>query len=151
MREVAVIGVGMTKFGKYRDSSIEELGRKAALEAVKDAGIDRRLIQVGSCGNARADVWGKGYSGMAGQRILKEVGMTGIPIANIDNACASGSTAFRECYFAIGSGRYDIGIAIGVEKLTEVLVKKSLEFDYPRLQGGALRRIHGYRHRDFVI
>jgi acetyl-CoA acetyltransferase len=54
---------------------------------------------------------------MVGQRILQQIGQTGIPVVNVSNACATGSTAFREAYFAVGSGEYDIAMAVGSEQM----------------------------------
>lgn len=113
MRKVAVIGVGMTTFGKLRDQSIEELGVRAAYDAIKDAGINPKDIQTA-------------YSGMVGtgrdcigQRILKDIGITKIPMTRVEDACASGSCAVREAWISIISGLYDVALAIGVEKLTD--------------------------------
>lgn len=111
MSKVFVLGVGMTRFGKYPEVRIEDLGKKAVWEAIVDAAVDPRQIQVAYCGHQM-----QGSS--MGQRVLVELGLTGIPVTNLENACASGSTAFREAYFSVASGRYDVALAIGVEKLT---------------------------------
>lgn len=116
MREVAVIGVGMTKFSKYIGTGLKDLGRTACLAALRDAGISPREIQVGYCGNAVAGVM-TGQTMVLGQLIMKELGITGIPITNIENACSSGSTAFREGWIAIASGLYDVALVVGAEKL----------------------------------
>jgi acetyl-CoA acetyltransferase len=117
MRKVYVIGVGMTQFGKFPEKSFEELGRVAAWEAIKDAGINPKDIEVAYCGNMMGgSLFGRDFG--VGQLVLREVGITGIPIARVENACASGPTAIREAWIAVGSGLYDIAIAIGVEKLT---------------------------------
>ncbi len=116
MREVAVIGVGMTKFGKFIGTSLKDLGRAACLAAIKDAGISAREIQVGYCGNAVGGVM-TGQTMVLGQLVMRELGITGIPITNIENACSSGSTAFREGWIAVASGMYDVALVVGVEKL----------------------------------
>src|SRR3990172_10100500 len=54
---------------------------------------------------------------MIGQRILKEIGQTGIPVVNVANACATGSTAFREAYLSVASGAYDVALAVGSEQM----------------------------------
>jgi acetyl-CoA acetyltransferase len=111
VRDVAVIGVGMTKFGRFPETSFEDLGREAITNAINDADIKPKEIEFGYCGNV--------YGGMCmGQRVLKEIGIAGIEIINVDNACASGSTALRGVWYAIATGLYDIGIAMGIEKLT---------------------------------
>ena len=113
MRDVAVIGVGMTKFGRFPETSFEDLGREAITNAINDADIKPKEIEFGYCGNV--------YGGMCmGQRVLKEIGIAGIEIINVDNACASGSTALRGVWYAIATGLYDIGIAMGIEKLTHL-------------------------------
>jgi benzoylsuccinyl-CoA thiolase BbsB subunit len=113
VRDVAVIGVGMTKFGRFPEASFEDLGREAITNAIKDADIKPKKIEFGYCGNV--------YGGMCmGQRVLKEIGIADIEIINVDNACASGSTALRGVWYAIATGLYDIGIAVGIEKLTHL-------------------------------
>ena len=111
MREVAVVGVAMTKFGRYNDKDVVRLASEAAVGALRDAGISIKDVQVVVSGNlyqANATV---------GQRIMKEIGATGVPVINVANACATGSTAFREAYMAVASGAYDIALAIGSEQM----------------------------------
>ena len=110
MGQVAVIGVGMTRFGKFPDRSVEDLGREACWAAIQDAGIDPRDIQAAFCGHI--------YQGsVAGQRILAELGLTGIPIYNIENACASSSSGMELACLGILSGQWDMVMALGAEKL----------------------------------
>ncbi len=111
MRTVYVVGVGMTPFGKFVARRPEELGTEAVIEALQDAGITPKEIQFAFCGHTR-------LGSCAGQRVLAELGMTGIEIVNCDNACSSGSTAFRGVYLNIANGLYDIGLALGVEKMS---------------------------------
>ncbi len=112
MREVAVIGVGMIPFGKYPDRSLADLGWPAVKAALKDAGIERKQVEAAYCGTALGGM-------MAGQRILGKIGMTGIPITNVENACSSSSTAMRQAVMAVRSGEYEVVLVIGVEKLTK--------------------------------
>lgn len=111
MRKVAVIGVGSTVFGKLPQKSVEELGYEAVHGALEDAGIKRKDIDFCYCATCFGGT-------VIGERILKEVGITGIEIVNVENACAGGATAFRGVWHAIASGLYDIGIAVGVESMT---------------------------------
>jgi len=126
MREVAVIGVGMTKIGKFPDRLLSSIGREAVLLAMKDAKVERSDIQAAYSGNLHG-------GSLLGQRILKDLGMTGMPILNFENACSSGSTALREGWLGIASGLYDRVIAVGSEKLTALgggtlpLAKEDLE------------------------
>src|SRR6266702_479105 len=90
MRDVYVAGVAMIRFGRYPERDVPDLGAEAVLRALKDAGLsikDVELMAAGCLFQANA---------MVGQRILQEVGQTGIPVVNVANACATGSTAFRE-------------------------------------------------------
>ena len=114
MRDVFIIGVGMTQFGKHTDRSLRDLGREACLNALRDAGITPKKIEAGYCGNALAPAI-QGETGV-GQNVFWEVGINEIPIVNVENACASGSTALREGWLAIAGGFYDMVIVAGVEK-----------------------------------
>src|SRR5205814_4832543 len=111
MRDVFVAGVGMIRFGRYPDRDVPDLGGEAALLALADAGLgirDVEFLAAGSLFQANA---------MAGQRILQQIGQTGIPALNVANACATGSTAFREAWLAVASGEHDVGMAVGVEQM----------------------------------
>jgi len=116
MRKVVVIGVGMTKFGKFPEIPVEQLGREAAWGAMRDAGMGPRDIQVAYLGNL-TERRETGFVSCVAQEILKGVGIRGIPVTRVENACSSGATAFREAWIAVGSGLYDVAMAIGVEKL----------------------------------
>lgn len=111
MRNVYVLGTGMIKFGRYPEKTVPELGGEAALLAMKDAGVAIKDIEMFACGNLYQS------NAMVGQRILQQIGQTGIPVINVANACATGSTAFREAYMAIASGMYDVTMAVGVEQM----------------------------------
>jgi acetyl-CoA acetyltransferase len=113
MRNVFVIGVGMTVFGKH-ERSLRSLGYEACLNALKDAGVKPADIEAGYCGNCLAPAL-QGETGV-GQHVFWEAGIKGIPIINVENACASGSTAVREAWMAISGGFYDMAIVVGVEK-----------------------------------
>ena len=112
MGEVCVIGVGLTPFAKYRDRSLAEIGWPAVKQAIEDAGVDKRDIEAAYCGTALGGM-------MAGQRVLKMLGITGLPITNVEHACSSSSTAFRQAYIAVAAGAYDMVLVLGVEKLTK--------------------------------
>jgi len=100
----------MIKFGRYPDKDVAQLGAQAGHEALKDAGVDMKAIESLYSGNLY-------QTSGSGQRILQQLGQTGIPVINVANACATGSTAFREAYFAIASGAYDIVMAVGSEQM----------------------------------
>jgi len=116
MREVAIIGVGMHKFGKYLDLSLSDLGRVAIWNAIRDAGIDPRRIEAAYVGNVVGGII-TGQEAVRGQVILHNSGFSGIPVVNVEGACASSAIAMREAMIAIGAGVYDMALAVGVEKL----------------------------------
>ena len=111
MRNVYVLGTGMIKFGRYPDKTVPQLGGAAAILALKDAGIAIKDVEMFACGNLQLS------NAMVGQRILQQIGQTGIPVINVANACATGSTAFREAYISVAAGMYDIAMAVGVEQM----------------------------------
>lgn len=116
MRDVAVIGAGMTKFGKFLDRSLKDLAAEAVKGALDSAGIDKSRLQVAIVGNATAGLI-TGQEMIRGQVVLREIGIGGIPIINTENACASSSTAFHLAWLYVASGMYDIALAVGMEKL----------------------------------
>src|SRR3990172_11415320 len=110
MREVAVIGVSMIKFGRHEETPLSQLGAQPTLQALKAAGMALNAMEAMYCGCLN-------QTSMTGQAILKEIGATGIPVVNVANACATGSTAFRDSYLGIASGAFDTALAVGVEKM----------------------------------
>ena len=113
MREVSIIGVGSTVFGKYKETAAEELGRQAIEAALKDANVRHKDIGMAACGNV--------YGGFClAQSTLMEVGLAGIEMINVENACVSGSSAFGLAHRAIAVGDYDIALAFGLEKMTSL-------------------------------
>jgi len=109
--DVHVMGVGMTRFGKHPDRDAADLGAEALRGAVVDAGIDPRVIEGAYVGHV--------FQGMVtGQRVLAQVGLAGIPLSNVENACSSGATAIREASLAVRAGEHDVVVAIGTEHLT---------------------------------
>jgi len=115
-REVSIIGVGMTHFGKHPQKSLRDLAREATWQAIKDSGVDPRSIQAIYCGNAVEGLL-SGQEDVRGQVVMRDAGLAGKPIINTPNACASSSTAFREAWLTVASGLYDIVLAVGFEKL----------------------------------
>jgi acetyl-CoA acyltransferase len=110
--DVWILGIHMTKFGKRPDVETDELAAEAALAALKDGGVTMADMQVLAAGNLMGGSLG------IGQRIQKQIGQTGIPVYNVANACATGATALRTVMMAIKSGEADMGLAVGVEKLS---------------------------------
>tara|TARA_Y100000588_G_scaffold234904_1_gene248494 strand:+ start:150 stop:1292 length:1143 start_codon:yes stop_codon:yes gene_type:complete len=116
MSDVYILGVDMIKFGRFPDRSVPNIGAEAALMALDDAGLTIEDMQALYCGNLGQS------SGMVGQRILQEIGQTGIPVVNCANACATGATAFREAWTAIKADLYDVVLAVGVEQMGKGLL-----------------------------
>jgi acetyl-CoA acyltransferase len=110
-QDVYVVGIDMIRFGRFPEKSVPQLGAEAALLALKDAGVSIRDVEALYCGNLMQ------ASAMVGQRILQEIGQTGIPVTNSANACATGATALRGGWMAIKAGIYDMVLVVGVEQL----------------------------------
>ena len=106
-----IIGVDMIKFGRFPEKSVPQLGAEAALLALDDCGLPIQDMQALYCGNLNQ------ASGMVGQRILQQIGQTGIPVVNVSNACATGATAFREAWASVKAELYDVVLAVGVEQM----------------------------------
>src|ERR1700738_1061541 len=113
MQTVFVLGTGRVNVGRYPAKAVPELGGEAAILALKDAGVSIKDVEMFACGNLYQ------ANAMVGQRILQQIGQTGIPVVNVSNACATGSTAFREAFMAVASGMYDIAMAVRVEQMGE--------------------------------
>lgn len=117
MRQNAIIaGVGMTKFGKHLDRSLSSLAREAIEVALSDAGISLHKIEAAWAGSAGAPII-TGQVCVAGQVVLRQMGLGGIPVINVENACATASTAFQQACTMVTLGVYDVVIAFGMEKL----------------------------------
>ena len=124
MRQVAVIGAGMTRFGKHQDRSMKDLAREAVENALRAAGIEKEAIEAAAVGNAVAGLI-TGQECIRGQVVLREMGIGGIPVINTENACASSSTAFHLAWLYVASGMYDTVLAVGMEKLFHPDKKKT--------------------------
>ncbi|BCN46102.1 lipid-transfer protein [Prescottella equi] len=111
-KRVFVVGVGMTKFEKpgAREWDYPDMARAAGTKALEDAGIDYREVQHAYVGY----VYGESTSG---QRAIYELGLTGIPIVNVNNNCSTGSTALYLATQAVRSGQVDCALALGFEKM----------------------------------
>jgi acetyl-CoA acetyltransferase len=117
MRDVYVAGVGMTRFAKQPGRTLKDLTAEAVTAALKDAG--HTVEDVRSCyfGNAVAGSM-TGQEMLAGQFLLRPLGLGGIPVFNVENACASASTAFHLAWQAVATGVHDAVLAVGAEKMT---------------------------------
>ena len=106
----------MIKFGRFPDRTVPQIGAEAALLALDDCGLTIKDMEALYCGNLGQ------ASGMVGQRLLQEIGQTGIPVINVANACATGATAFREAWASVKAGLHDLVIAVGVEQMGKGLL-----------------------------
>lgn len=116
MRDVAIVGAGMIKFGKYPEKSIKDLVRESVTETLKDAGIDKSMLEAAYVGSAAPGIM-TGQEQIKAQVTLSAMGIDTIPMYNIENACASSSSAFNLAYTAVGAGVYDCALVVGFEKL----------------------------------
>ncbi|MGX7680557.1 thiolase family protein [Jatrophihabitans sp. DSM 45814] len=110
--DVWILGIHMIKFGKYADRDVVDLAAEAAMNAMGDAGVTMKDIGVLAAGNIT------GNAGGICQALQKQIGQTGIPVFNVANACATGATALRVAIMSIKAGETDMGLAVGVEKLS---------------------------------
>ena len=109
--DIWILGINMTKFGKHPDKDTVDLASQAAMAALNDGGVSMKDVGVLAAGCLM------GGGGIA-QMIQKQIGQTGIPAYNVSNACATGATALRVAIMSVKSGECDMGLAIGVEKLS---------------------------------
>ncbi len=116
MREAYILGVSMTRFGKFLDKGLKDLAYEPIWKAIYESKIDPHDIEIAFVGNAYAGLI-TGQESIRGQVMLREAGITRIPIINVENACASGSTAFYLAQKAVAAGQADLALAVGVEKL----------------------------------
>ena len=111
-----VAGVGMTRFGKHLDISLKGLAGEAIRETLADAGITGADLEVAYMGNAAGGVV-QGQEMISGQVALRELGIGKIPVINVENACATSSTAFNQACAMVTLGAYDVALVCGFEKL----------------------------------
>lgn len=112
MSRAHIVSAAMIPMGKHRDSSYSGLAVPPVLRALKDSGLGQNAIEAVYCGHA--------FGGMlTGQRIVKEIGMGGIPVLNVDNACSGGASALHLAWKSVASGEHAAALVIGVDKLTQ--------------------------------
>jgi len=110
MREVYVAGIGLTQWGFFEQQECYDFGSEAIFKALADAEMGWNDIQAAFCGSV--------YQGTAsGHQAIKEVGLTGIPVINVENACSSGGSSLRLAYLMVAAEIYDVVLALGMEKM----------------------------------
>jgi len=129
MRYVVVIGAGLHRYGVFPDKSILSLGTEAIQNALKDANMEWEDIEAVYCGTIQPGI-------STGHKICNEMGFTGLGITNVENASASGSSAFREAFLSVASGENEIAMALGVDKMLRMpspkpLTEKEEEYNPP--------------------
>jgi acetyl-CoA acetyltransferase len=126
-----VLGVGMHRFGMWPDRSNADMGREAGLAALADAGLSFRDVQAAYVGYIFAPV-------MTGTRTMKEFGLTGLPVQHVENASATGSAAFREACLAVASGRHDVVMVLGFDKMSAMIQSSGQNTDPAWLEDSIL-------------
>jgi len=121
MSDVSIVGVGMHKFGRFGDKPADEMGREAARLALADAGVSWRDIEV-------AYVSTMYQPPTSGARMLVPMGATGIPICDVEAACASGGIALRQAVMALEAGAHDLALVVGVEKMPKGFINNWMLF-----------------------
>jgi acetyl-CoA acyltransferase len=116
LRDVYIVGVGMTPFGRFLERPLRRLAKDAVDLALQDAGITHAAIEAIVFANATQDAM-EGQYGIRGQAALFDLPFDAIPIINVENACASASTAFNVALMQIRSGAAEVALAIGAEKM----------------------------------
>lgn len=116
MREVAIIGVGLTKFGELWEQSLRDMFAEAALKAMEDAKVDKiDSLYVGSMSSGLY-----AHQEHLGSLMADYIGQVGVPAARVESACSSGGQAARLAYYEVASGASDIVLVGGVEKMWDV-------------------------------
>lgn len=115
MRDVFIIGTGIVPFGRYPDLLLEDFAKEAVTEAAGDAGLGARRFDMAVFGHSNG-------GRVAGQRVLRELSLTGMPILNVENACAGGGTSLHVGWMAIASGLHDLALVVGMEKMERGLI-----------------------------
>jgi acetyl-CoA C-acetyltransferase len=124
--KVAVVGAGLIRFGELFDQSYEQMARsafEAALASV-DAGIDPAAVDAVFVATQRGTLWGQ--EGIGGNTVPSAIGLAGVPCTRIENACPSGSDAFRVGALAVASGVHEAVLVIGVEKMRDKSTEEGL-------------------------
>ena len=113
---IYVVGVGMTQFGRHLLRSVASLAEEAVAAALKDAAISMADIQQAYYGGVTQSPL-QGQHAVPGQVVFARIGLVGLPVYNVENACASGTSAFQMAVQALRAGACDVALALGAEKM----------------------------------
>lgn len=116
MSSLYVAGIGFHPFGRFPEKGLKDLAATAIHEAVRDAGLSVQDIEAAWVANAYGGLL-TGQESVRGQVVLSYAGLSGIPITNVENACAGGSTGIHAASLALRAGEYDVALIVGVEKM----------------------------------
>lgn len=139
MKDIAIIGIGVTKFGELFHQSYDDLVRDAAMQAVNDAKISMDDIGAAWLSTAFPEIGV--FKGRSGMDLSEPLSLYNIPVTRVSNFCASGADAIRNAVNALRAGECDVAMALGVEKLRDrqpqdSIVKMMVEYGHPFLQKG---------------
>lgn len=125
MSDVYIIGLGMLRFGKYPGRDVTDMAHEVTRAALKDAGIGKEALQAAYFANSFWGMFSSQHS-IRGQVVLRAMGISRIPVTNVENACAGASTALHQAYVGVKAGMFDVALALGSEKITHPDKAKSL-------------------------
>jgi acetyl-CoA acyltransferase len=117
MEDVYIIGLGMIRFNKYPDRDVRDMAHEVTRLALADAGIEKEALEAAFFSNTFWGMFSNQHS-IRGQVVMRSMGVEGIPVTNVENACAGASTALHLAYTGIRAGMYDVALAVGSEKIT---------------------------------
>ena len=134
LRDVVIAGTGLTRFDSYDGEKGRafregyELGTEAILHALQDADMEWQHIQAAFCGTVYQNTG-------SGHQAIDRIGMTGIPIVNVENACSSAASAFRLAYQSVATELYDVVLAFGYEKMPRGFIRSTAWPPWQRYMG----------------
>ncbi len=139
LTDIAIIGIGVTKFGELFHQSYDDLVRDAAMQAITDAKIDMEDIGAAWLSTAFPEIGV--FKGRSGMDLSEPLSLYNIPVTRVSNFCASGADAIRNAVNALRAGECDVAMGLGVEKLRDrqpqdSIVKMMVEYGHPYLQKG---------------
>jgi len=123
--DVYILGIGMTRFAKYPEKSVKQLAAEAVQALLQDVNIDLGRVEAAWFANSG---WGihTGQHCIRGQVALTPLGIQGIPVMNVENACAGGSSAVHGAWMSVKAGLYDLVLAVGAEKVFHPVEKQKM-------------------------
>lgn len=116
-QNVYIIGLGMIRFNKYADRDVRDMAHEATRMALADAGLDADALEAAFFSNTFWGMFSNQHS-IRGQVILRSMGIQKIPVTNVENACAGGSSALHLAWMSVRAGMADVVLALGAEKIS---------------------------------